>query len=111
AWSASWMALGMAAEQAREAAPAGMHDHAFMSHHAMEMSAQVADAHDQTHDSGDCDEHCMNCVAHCFGSGIASAFSHILNPHYRLSAFLAGDPLDRAFLLYRPPIDDSSTVS
>ncbi|MCB1666280.1 MAG: hypothetical protein KDI28_10895 [Pseudomonadales bacterium] len=112
AWSASWMA-GAAAESSEALAVHHQmvmsHDrqaHDNTAHHAMmdasSLPESIADAH--SHAADNCDEQCMNCVSHCFSSGIASEFSSVLNSVYHVPQTSAGLPLERAFLLYRPPI-------
>ncbi|MCP5330713.1 MAG: hypothetical protein H7A07_07115 [Pseudomonadales bacterium] len=112
AWSASWMANTMAESTQ---APA-LHHQVSVSHdmHAHDSAGQQAmmdsvSSHESapsahSHASDNCDEQCMNCVSHCFGSGIASEFSNVLNSAYHAPQTSAGLPLERAFLLYRPPI-------
>lgn len=117
AWSAAGMALAMGESAApvsshheatsHDASPGAMHHHAGM---AGQVHTQDAAATDQTQNSDDCDEHCMNCVSHCFGSGIVSAFFSVLNVGYHFPQTTAGLPLERAFLLYRPPIQPSALV-
>ncbi|MEX0902281.1 MAG: hypothetical protein WDZ76_06090 [Pseudohongiellaceae bacterium] len=101
----SWMAMNMPESTGQavhiETGMTGKHHHAMTSEDALRDTGS-----DRHHDDmAECDEHCMNCSTHCFSSvAVASTLDDGPKAVRRLHRAIPGDILNRASLLFRPPI-------
>jgi hypothetical protein len=106
AGAATWMAMSMTesgeAVELLEYSDNLHHEH--QQHMSMGSNHSLDSDSNHEHDSEDCDEHCMSCSSHCYGSSITSAVADFQNQRSLHASTISGVKLTREYLLYRPPI-------
>lgn len=108
---ASWMEPGMASltwdEPTTTTPTLSAHDHtAPVAHHH---AGHFSEAQDQDMGIGEvnqaeeCDDHCMNCISHCFSAAIVDLTpGNSVSPE-NFSSAVGGSSMSRKYLLFRPP--------